>query len=65
VSPFGIDFVTPGWVLVALWVLVAALIGCAVGWCMYVLRDDEGEWDYLERHRDAMAALRPDPGRGR
>jgi hypothetical protein len=56
----ALTLTTPGWVLIALWLLVATLIGCAVG-----LRDDEGEFDYIERHREQMRALTPAPGEGR
>jgi hypothetical protein len=61
----ALTLTTPGWVLIALWLLVATLIGCAVGWCMNALRDDEGEFDYIERHREQMRALTPAPGEGR
>jgi hypothetical protein len=32
---------------------------------MNALRDDEGEFDYIERHREQMRALTPAPGEGR
>jgi hypothetical protein len=61
----ALNLITPGWCLVALWTCIALAVGCWFGFVFETLRDDEGEFDYIERHREQMRALTPAPGEGR
>jgi hypothetical protein len=62
VRPFGIDFVTEGWVLLYIWICISLALACFAGWLINHLRADDLIRD-IQRHRNTMRALRP--GRGR